>query len=126
MSLSHGLIDEKLAAAYIDTGPEMVRWLEANTPAVFQVVQGFPDYHPEHPGAKPRAGARWSARCSRSTSSASGRTKVTVGPQMGAQHHDERDAAGSRGTRRVCRRRSWSGARSTTSAAPGRGSSGAC
>src|SRR4029077_6068706 len=30
-SLSHGLIDMDLAAALIDTGPEMVTWLERNT-----------------------------------------------------------------------------------------------
>ena len=46
---------------FIDTGPEMVRWLEANTPVMFQVVEGFPDYHPEHPGAK--RGGRRSLEC---------------------------------------------------------------
>lgn len=55
-SLSHGLIDEGLAGALVDGGPEMVRWLEANTPVRFTVVRGFPDYHPEHPGAKPGGG----------------------------------------------------------------------
>src|SRR3954471_7095329 len=44
-SLSHGLIDEKLAAALVDTGPEMLEWLEANTPATFTIIPGFPDYH---------------------------------------------------------------------------------
>ena len=83
MSLSHGLIDEKLVAAYIDTGPEMVRWLEANTPVTFRVVQGFPDYHPEHPGAK-RDGGR-SLECPLFAFDELGpwAEKVTVGPQMG-------------------------------------------
>ena len=71
-SLSHDMIDEKLAAAYVDAGPEMIRWLEANTPATFRIVQDFPDYHPEHPGGSPAGAARWSARCSPSTSSARG------------------------------------------------------
>ena len=55
-ALSHGLIDEALAAAFVDAGPELVRWLEANTPVVFQALPGFPDYHPEHPGARPGGG----------------------------------------------------------------------
>ena len=53
-SLSHGLIDDDLAGALIDAGPETVNWLEANTPVKFQIIKDFPDYHPEHPGAKPR------------------------------------------------------------------------
>lgn len=56
MSLSHGMIDEKLATAFVETGPEMVSWLEEKTPAQFVVVEGFPDYHPEHPKGKPGGG----------------------------------------------------------------------
>jgi 3-oxosteroid 1-dehydrogenase len=55
-SLSHGLIDDTLAAAFVDTGPEMVNWLEARTPVTFTAMAGFPDYHPEHPGARPDGG----------------------------------------------------------------------
>jgi 3-oxosteroid 1-dehydrogenase len=55
-SLSHDRIDQSLAEALIDTGPEMIRWLEANTPIVFELVERFPDYHPEHPGAKAHGG----------------------------------------------------------------------
>jgi 3-oxosteroid 1-dehydrogenase len=55
-SLSHGLIDPAMAETLVDTGPQVVTWLEAHTPVRFQVVQGFPDYHPEHPGGKPRGG----------------------------------------------------------------------
>ncbi|KAB2340401.1 FAD-dependent oxidoreductase [Actinomadura rudentiformis] len=51
-SLSHGLMDPDLAAAFVDTGPEAVLWLEAKTPVEFRVIPGFPDYHSEHPGAK--------------------------------------------------------------------------
>jgi 3-oxosteroid 1-dehydrogenase len=64
-SLSHGTIDEKLAAAYIDAGPEMVEFLEANAPIRFSIIAGFPDYHPEHARSEARGAARWSARCSR-------------------------------------------------------------
>ena len=49
-SLSHGMILPDLAEAYVDTGPEMVRWFEDNTPVVFEIVEDFPDYHPEQPG----------------------------------------------------------------------------
>jgi 3-oxosteroid 1-dehydrogenase len=55
-SLSHGLIRPELAEAYVDAGPEMLRWLEDNTPVVFDIVESFPDYHPEHPGGKPGGG----------------------------------------------------------------------
>jgi 3-oxosteroid 1-dehydrogenase len=56
MSLSHGMIDERMAAAYIDTGPEMVRFLEERTPVEFYTIPDFPDYHPEFPGGKPQGG----------------------------------------------------------------------
>lgn len=49
-SLSHGRIIPELAEAYVDTGPDMLRWFEDNTPVVFEIVESFPDYHPEHPG----------------------------------------------------------------------------
>lgn len=55
-SLSHGLILPELATALVDTGPELVEWLETSTPLQLRLVPGFPDYHPEHPGGKPRGG----------------------------------------------------------------------
>ena len=56
MALSHGTIDAGLAAAFIDTGPEMIDWLEAHTPVSFYSIPDFPDYHPEFPGGKPQGG----------------------------------------------------------------------
>ena len=56
MSLSHGLIDPTLAETFVDTGPEMVRFLEARTPVQFYAVRGMPDYHPEFPGGLPDGG----------------------------------------------------------------------
>jgi 3-oxosteroid 1-dehydrogenase len=56
MSMSHGQMEERLIRAYIGTGPEMVKWLEGNTPVQFELVGHFPDYHPEHPGGKPAGG----------------------------------------------------------------------
>lgn len=55
-SLSLGLIDPDLAAAFVDGGPEMVRFLLDRTPVEFEICKEFPDYHPEHPGGKPAGG----------------------------------------------------------------------
>ena len=56
MSLSRGMIEERLAQAYIDAGPEMVRFLDATASTQFYAVKDFPDYHPEHPGGLPHGG----------------------------------------------------------------------
>ena len=55
-SLSLGAMDPELVAAFIDTGPEMVRYLEKNTPLSMHALPGHPDYHPENPGGKPEGG----------------------------------------------------------------------
>lgn len=55
-SLSHGMILPELAEAYTDTGPQMVRWFEDNTPVRFEIVESFPDYHPEQPGGSTEGG----------------------------------------------------------------------
>lgn len=55
-AVSNGTSDPDLAAAFVDAGPEMVRWLEARTPVRFASIADFPDYHPEHPGGKPEGG----------------------------------------------------------------------
>src|SRR5260370_25860446 len=55
-SLSLGTIDEDAVRAFVEVGPEMVRWMEANTPVRFTILAGFPDYHPENPGGKPNGG----------------------------------------------------------------------
>ena len=56
MSLSRGMIDERLIRAYIAAGPEMVGFLDARAGTEFYAVKDFPDYHPEHPGGLPRGG----------------------------------------------------------------------
>lgn len=56
MSLSNGLIDEKLATTLVDTGPELIDWLESETPVRLRLVPRYPDYHPEHPGGKAGGG----------------------------------------------------------------------
>ena len=56
MSLSHDMIEERLAEAFVDAGPDMVRFLEERTPATFYAVPEFPDYHAEFPGGSLRGG----------------------------------------------------------------------
>jgi succinate dehydrogenase/fumarate reductase flavoprotein subunit len=55
-ALSNDLISRELATSYVDTGPEMIAFLEERTPVEFYAVQDFPDYHPELPGGKPEGG----------------------------------------------------------------------
>jgi 3-oxosteroid 1-dehydrogenase len=55
-SLSNGMLLEEMAEAFIDTGAELIDWLEAATPLKLQLVRGYPDYHPERPGGKARGG----------------------------------------------------------------------
>lgn len=55
-SLSNGMLVPELAEAFVDTGPELIDWLETATPLRLQLVAGYPDYHPERPGGKTRGG----------------------------------------------------------------------
>jgi succinate dehydrogenase/fumarate reductase flavoprotein subunit len=55
-SLSHDLVRPEMAEAFVQSGPEMIDWLEDRTPLQLKLVPGFPDYHPEHPGGKPEGG----------------------------------------------------------------------
>lgn len=55
-SLSLGMIVPELAAALVDGGPGFVEFVEAHTELRFQLVAGYPDYHPERPGGLPGGG----------------------------------------------------------------------
>jgi len=55
-SLSLGQIDSDMAATFVDTGPEVLRYLEERTPCGFRLIATYPDYHPEHPGGLPSGG----------------------------------------------------------------------
>lgn len=81
-SLSHGLIDDQLAAALVDAGPEVITWLEENTPTRFQIIKDFPDYHPEHPGAKPGGGRSLECPLYPFVELGEWQDRVTVGPQL--------------------------------------------
>ncbi|WP_435769639.1 FAD-binding protein [Nocardioides sp. SYSU DS0651] len=82
MAMSNGLIDEKLARELVEAGPEMVTWLEENTPTRFQLIESFPDYHPEEVGGK-TAGGR-SLECPLYPFDELGEwaARVTRGPQL--------------------------------------------
>ncbi len=56
MSLSHGLLDEEIVRTLVEAGPGVISWLEASTPLRLQVIEGYPDYQPEHPGGLPGGG----------------------------------------------------------------------
>jgi succinate dehydrogenase/fumarate reductase flavoprotein subunit len=55
-SLSNGMILPELAEALVDGGPQFVDFLHQHTQIRLQVVHGYPDYHPEHPGGLPGGG----------------------------------------------------------------------
>jgi 3-oxosteroid 1-dehydrogenase len=81
-SLSNGLIDTELAGALIDAGPEVVTYLEERTPVRFQIIKDFPDYHPEHPGAKPGGGRSMECPLYPYDELGPWQHRVTVGPQL--------------------------------------------
>src|SRR5260370_35555842 len=55
-SLSLGTIDDDAVQTFVEVGPEMVRWLESNTPVRFTLLGGFADYHPANPVGEPNRG----------------------------------------------------------------------
>ncbi|MFV0318097.1 MAG: FAD-dependent oxidoreductase [Microthrixaceae bacterium] len=55
-SLSNDLIIPDLAEALVDGGVELVDFLHEHSGMRFQLVDGYPDYHPEKPGGMPRGG----------------------------------------------------------------------
>lgn len=55
-SLSNGMILPELAEALISGGPGFVEFLHENTDLRLRLVEGYPDYHPEHPGGKAGGG----------------------------------------------------------------------
>ncbi|WP_298288054.1 FAD-dependent oxidoreductase [Novosphingobium sp.] len=55
-SLSSGAIDPDALWAFMQNGPEMVRYLADRTPVRLHAFVDFPDYQPYAPGAKPDGG----------------------------------------------------------------------
>ena len=55
-ALAPGQLDPETLSAFMEAGPEMIRYLADKTPVRFHVFTGFPDYQPYAPGAKPDGG----------------------------------------------------------------------
>ncbi len=55
-ALSLDMIDSDMAAAFVDNGPQALRYVHENTPCEFSLLATYPDYHPEHPGGLPNGG----------------------------------------------------------------------
>jgi succinate dehydrogenase/fumarate reductase flavoprotein subunit len=51
-----GHLDPETLGAFLDEGPEMVRWFAERTPVQFRSFYGYPDYQPEFEGAKEHGG----------------------------------------------------------------------
>jgi 3-oxosteroid 1-dehydrogenase len=55
-SLSMGMMLPEMVDELVDGGPRFVEFIEEHTDLRFRLVEGYPDYHPEHPGGLPRGG----------------------------------------------------------------------
>ncbi|MEY2928068.1 MAG: hypothetical protein RL367_2545 [Pseudomonadota bacterium] len=55
-SLAPEALDPDTLAAFMEKGPELIRYLADKTPVRFQAYADFPDYQPYMPGAKPDGG----------------------------------------------------------------------
>jgi len=55
-SLAPGTLDPETLWAFMQNGPELIRYLADKTPVRFQAFSDFPDYQPYSPGAKPDGG----------------------------------------------------------------------
>lgn len=55
-SLGSGTIAPDFAEVFVDEGPAAFDWLCDKTSTTFNVVPGYPDYHPENPGGKTGGG----------------------------------------------------------------------
>ena len=91
----------------------------------FQIIKDFPDYHPEHPGAKPGGGRSLECPLFPFAELGEWQHRVTVGPQLSGNITMSETSLG-RGAPTASRPTSSSAARCATSAAPGRGWSGRC
>ena len=55
-ALAGDALDLPVAEAFVSAGPEMLRFVESSSPCRFRLLAGYPDYHPEVPGARPGGG----------------------------------------------------------------------
>ena len=55
-ALAPGQLDPETLGAFLEGGPELIRYLMDRTPVRFHAYADFPDYQPYLPGAKPDGG----------------------------------------------------------------------
>lgn len=55
-ALAPGQLDADTLSAYLECGPQMIRFMADHTPAKLRHFRGFPDYQPTIVGAKPHGG----------------------------------------------------------------------
>lgn len=55
-ALAPGALDPETLMAFMENGPEMIRYLAEKTPVRFHAYADFPDYQPYLPGARPDGG----------------------------------------------------------------------
>jgi len=55
-ALAPGGLDPETLGAFMESGPEMIRYFSDRTPVRFHAYADFPDYQPYMPGAKPDGG----------------------------------------------------------------------
>jgi 3-oxosteroid 1-dehydrogenase len=55
-ALAPGALDPETLGAFMEKGPELIRYLADKTPVRFHAYADFPDYQPYMPGAKPDGG----------------------------------------------------------------------
>lgn len=53
---SFGAMDDALVSTFVQSGQEMVDFVETHSDVRFEVATGFPDYKPELPGGRPSGG----------------------------------------------------------------------
>ena len=58
LALAGDSLEPALADALVTTGPEMLQFVEAASPCRFRLLAGYPDYHPDVPGARPGSSHR--------------------------------------------------------------------
>jgi 3-oxosteroid 1-dehydrogenase len=51
--LADGRSDEVLIETFLDSAPEMLKFIEQTAAITFAALKRYPDYHPEFPGGKP-------------------------------------------------------------------------
>jgi 3-oxosteroid 1-dehydrogenase len=111
-ALSPGQLDPDTLMAFMETGPELIRYLADRTPVRFEAFEDFPDYQPYMPGAKPDGGrsldpvafsfdrlGKWAGRVNPSKMAypLRGSLKEAIRGTLDEQQFAEREAADYRG-----------------------------